>query len=142
MTQPLKKNRYSRKALDVLEDYQRNNVGTDYFQYTCPKCRTFENTKGLLWYTHHDETQLLAEAGIAGFCLLSDGMIYSMYRTIQFIKKRIDSFAIYIGIVLLAATTALAIHYYSVFYIHMPVNYLMFETIVAIGYSASLGKIK
>ena len=101
-----------------------------------PRRQAAENTKGLLWYAHHDETQFLAEAGIAGFCLLLEAMTYSMYRTMQFWKKRSDPFAVCIGIVLLAAIAALAIHSYSGFNIHIPANFLMLEIFMAIGYSA------
>jgi O-antigen ligase len=128
--------RYTQKTMDMFEDYRITGVGVGNFQYAYPRYQAVEDTKGFLRYAHNDWAQFLAEAGITGFCLLLTGIFYYVYRTIKFWRKRSDPFAICVGIVPLAAITALAIHSYSDFNLHIPANCLMLAAIMAIGYSA------
>lgn len=51
-------------------------------------------------------------------------------------RKRTDPFAICLGVAPLAAMTAMAIHSYSDFNLHIPANCLMLAAIMAIGHSA------
>jgi hypothetical protein len=51
-------------------------------------------------------------------------------------RKRSDPFAICLGVAPLAVMTAMAIHSYSDFNLHIPANCLMLIAIMAIGYSA------
>jgi len=130
------RNRYTRKTLDMFEDYKITGVGIGNFQYAYPRYQAAEDTKTFLRYAHNDWAQFLAEAGIVGFCLLATGMIYYFYRTIQLWRKRSDPFAVCVGVVPLAAIAALAIHSYSDFNLHIPANCLMLAAVMAVGYSA------
>ena len=130
------RNRYTRKTIDMFENYRITGVGVGNFQYAYPRYQAVEDTKKFLRYAHNDWAQFLAEAGITGFCLLLAGIFYYVYRTIRFWRKRSDPFAICVGIVPLAAITALTIHSYSDFNLHIPANCLMLAAIMAIGYSA------
>lgn len=129
------RNRYTRKTIDMFGDYHITGVGIGNFQYAFSRYQAVEDTKGFLRYAHNDWAQFLAEAGIVGFCLLVTGMIYYFYRTIRLWRKRSDPFAVCVGIVPLAAITALAIHSYSDFNLHIPANCLMLAAIMAVGYS-------
>ena len=64
------------------------------------------------------------------------GISYYLYRLIKLWKKRRDPFAICLGVAPLAAMTAIGIHSYFDFNLHIPANFLMLAAIVAIGYSA------
>ncbi len=128
--------RYTKKTLDMFHDYKLTGVGIGNFQYPYPKYQAVEDKKRLIAYAHNDWAQFLAEAGITGFCLLLAGIFYYVCRTIRLWKRRSDPFAISLGIAPLAAITAMAIHSYSDFNLHVPANCLILAAIMAIGYSA------
>ena len=130
------RSRYTRKTIEMFKDYHITGVGIGNFQHAYPRYQAAEDTKGFYRYAHNDWAQFLAEAGIVGFFLLVAGMIYYVYRTIQLWRKRSDPFAVCVGIVPIAAITALGIHSYSDFNLHIPANCLILAAIMAVGYSA------
>jgi hypothetical protein len=128
--------RLAQKTMDMFEDYRLAGIGVGNFQYAYPKYQAAEDKNVFIRHAHNDWAQFLAEAGIMGFCLLLIGISYYVYRTIRLWRKRTDTFAICLGITPLAAMTAMAIHSYSDFNLHIPANCLMLVAIMAIGYSA------
>ena len=128
--------RYTQRTMDMFEDYKLTGVGLGNFQYAYPKYQAPEDKKVFLRYAHNDWAQFLTEAGIIGFCLLLAGIFYYIYRILRLWRKRTDPFAICLGIAPLAVITAMAIHSYSDFNLHIPANFLMLVAIMAIGYSA------
>jgi O-antigen ligase len=128
--------RYAKRALDIFHDYQATGIGIGNFQYAYPKYQSAQDKDVFLRYAHNDWAQFFAEAGVIGFCLLVVGVVYYIYRTLKLWRIRTDSFAICLGVTPLAAMTAMAIHSYSDFNLHIPANFLMFSAIIAIGYSA------
>lgn len=128
--------RWAQNTLYLFGDYKLSGVGVGNFQYAYPKYQAGEDAKSFINYAHNDWAQFLAEGGIIGFCLLVAGISYYLYRIMSLWKKRRDPFAICLGIAPLAAMTAIAIHSYSDFNLHIPANFLMLSAIVAIGYSA------
>lgn len=128
--------RYARKTIDMFKDYKLTGIGVGSFQYAYPKYQATEDKKKFLRHAHNDWAQFLAEAGITGFSILLAGMFYYVYRTIRLWRKRTDPFAICLGVAPLAVITAMAIHSYSEFNLHIPANCLILTAIMAIGYSA------
>lgn len=130
------RSRYTQKTVDMFEDYKLTGIGVGNFQYAYPKYQAAEDKLRFFRYAHNDWAQFLAEAGIIGFCILLIGLSYYVYLTLRLWRKRTDPFAICLGIAPLAAMTAMAIHSYSDFNLHIPANCLILVAIIAIGYSA------
>ena len=128
--------RYAQKTMDMFGDYKLTGIGVGNFQNAYPKYQADEDKNVFVRHAHNDWAQFLAEAGVTGFCLLVAGIFYYVYRTIRLWRKRSDPFAICLGIAPLAVITAMAIHSYSDFNLHIPANCLMLVAIMAIGYSA------
>jgi O-antigen ligase/uncharacterized protein (DUF2267 family) len=128
--------RYAQKTMDMFEDYKVTGIGVGNFQYAYPKYQAAEDKNIFIRHAHNDWAQFLAEAGITGFCLLLAGIFYYIYRTIRLWRKRTDPFAICLGVAPLAVITAIAIHSYTDFNLHIPANCLMLTAIMAVGYSA------
>jgi O-antigen ligase len=128
--------RKSRKAMDMFKDYKVTGVGVGNFQYAYPKYQAAQDKNSFIEHAHNDWAQYLAEAGITGFCLLLVGILYHGYQTVRLWRKRTDSFSICLGVVPLAAMSAMAIHSASDFNLHIPANCLMLAAIMAIGHSA------
>jgi len=128
--------RLTQKTMDMFEDYKLTGIGVGNFRYAYPKYQAAQDKNVFIRHAHNDWAQFLAEAGITGFCLLLAGMFYYVYRTIKLWRKRTDPFAICLGVAPLAAMTAMAIHSYSDFNLHIPANCLVLTAIMAIGHSA------
>lgn len=130
------RSRYTQKTIDMFEDYKLTGIGVGNFQYGYPKYQAAEDKLRFFRHAHNDWAQFLAEAGIIGFCLLLAGLLCYLYLTLRLWRKRTDPFAVCLGIAPLAVMTAMAIHSYSDFNLHIPANCLMLVAIMAIGYSA------
>jgi O-antigen ligase len=130
------RSRYAKKTMDMFDDYKVTGIGVGNFQYAYPKYQAAEDKNVFIRHAHNDWAQFFAEAGIMGFCLFLAGIFYYIYRTLRLWRKRIDPFAICLGVAPLAVITAMAIHSYSDFNLHIPANCLMLIAIMAIGYSA------
>jgi len=130
------RSRYTQKTVDMFEDYKLTGIGVGNFQYAYPKYQAAEDKGLFIRHAHNDWAQFLAEAGIIGFCLLLIGLSFYIYQTIRLWRKRTDPFAACLGIAPLAVITAMAIHSYSDFNLHIPANCLMLVAIMAVGHSA------
>jgi len=128
--------RYALKTYEIFEDYKITGAGIGNFQYLYPRYQSSEDKKQYFLYAHNDWLQFAAEAGIAGFVLLIAGVFYYIYFTIRRWKARSNSYSICLGAVPFAVFTAMGIHSYSDFNLHIPANFMMMVTIAAIGHSA------
>ncbi|HUU39486.1 MAG TPA: O-antigen ligase family protein, partial [Desulfatiglandales bacterium] len=128
--------RLTQKTIDLFNDYRLTGVGVGNFQYAYPKYQSAEDKKSFIRHAHNDWAQFLAEGGIAGFSILLIALFYYIFRTIKFWVKRTDPFAICLGITPLVVITAIAIHSYFDFNLHIPANCMMLTAIMAIGHSA------
>ena len=122
--------------MSMFEDYRLAGVGLGNFQYAYPKYQAAEDKYIFVRYGHNDWAQFLAEGGIIGLCVLLVATSYFFYHTMRIWKKRSHPFAVCLGVAPLAAMSAMAIHSYSDFNLHIPANFLMLTAIMAIGYSA------
>jgi O-antigen ligase len=130
------RSRYTQKTIEMFEDYKLMGIGVGNFQYAYPRYQAPEDKLRFFRHAHNDWAQFLSEAGIIGFCLLLAGLLYYLYRTIRLWRKRTDPFAVCLGVAPLAVMTAMAIHSYSDFNLHIPANCMMLAAIMAVGYSA------
>ena len=128
--------RLAQKTLEMFNDYRIMGVGVGNFQYAYPRYQASEDTRWFIRHAHNDWAQFLAETGITGLVLLLAGISYYVYRTFKLWRKRSDPFAICVGIAPLTVMTAIGIHSYFDFNLHIPANFLMLVAITAIGYSA------
>ena len=128
--------RYAQKTMDLFADYRLFGVGIGNFVHAYPKYQSEEDKKGLIRHAHNDWAQFLAEAGLIGLVLMVAGISGYIFRTISQWKKRNDSFTVCLGTAPFAALTAMAIHSFADFNLHIPANFLMLVAIMAIGYSA------
>ena len=128
--------RLAQKTMDMFDDYKVTGIGVGNFQYAYPKYQASEDKNVFIRHAHNDWAQFLAEAGVIGLCLFLAGIFYYVYQTLRLWRKRTDPFAICLGVAPLAVMTAMAIHSYSDFNLHIPANCLMLIAIMAIGYSA------
>jgi len=127
--------RLAQRTLEMYEDYRLTGVGVGNFRYAYPRYQP-EQVHKFVQHAHNDWVQFLAEVGIMGFFLFLVGISYYLYRTFKLWRRRGDPFAVCLGIAPILVMTALAIHSYSDFNLHIPANFLMLVAIMAIGYSA------
>jgi len=131
-----RRTRWAQKAVDIFGDYKLTGVGVGNFPYAYPMYQSPEDK--LLFITHltNDWVEFLVDAGIIGFGLFIAGMVYFVFRTMKLWRKRKDPFAISIGAAAFAVMTAIGIHSWVDYNLHIPANFLMLTAITAIGYSA------
>ena len=130
------RNRYALKAIEMFDDYKVAGVGVGNFKYAYPKYQAVEDKKIFIRFAHNDWAQFLSEAGAIGMVLVLVCMAYYLIKTIQLWRKRTDPFAVCLGIAPVAVLTAIGIHSYSDFNLHIPANFLILVAIMAIGYAA------
>jgi hypothetical protein len=128
--------RYAYQALEMAADYKFTGVGIGNFQYAYPKYQAAKDRKVGIQYAHNDWIQFGAEAGILGFIALLSCSFYLVFRMMKLWRRRNDPYAVCLGIVPIAALTAMAIHSYSDFNLHIPANFMMLTAVFAIGYCA------
>ena len=128
--------RLAKKSIEMFEDYKVAGVGVGNFKYAYPRYQAVEDKKMFVRFAHNDWVQFLAEAGITGFVLLLAGMAYYLYATIRLWIKRTDPFAVCLGMAPIAALTAIGIHSFSDFNLHIPANFMILAAIMAVGYAA------
>ena len=130
------RNRYSKQVLEAFSDYPAAGVGIGNFKYVFPKYQAPEEKKIFIRYAHNDWAQYLMEAGVMGMVLLLVGMAIYIVSVVRLWRKRNDPFAVCLGIAPIAAIAAIGIHSFSDFNLHIPANFLILLTIMAIGYAA------
>jgi len=128
--------RWTETTLDMFNDFKLTGVGAGNFQYAYPKYQTAEDQQLFIRHAHNDWAQFLAEAGGIGFLLLIIGLGRYLYRTFKLWRRRRDPFAACLSLAPIGALTALAIHSFFDFNLHLPANFLTLTAIVAIGNSA------
>ncbi|MFC1823322.1 O-antigen ligase family protein [Thermodesulfobacteriota bacterium] len=128
--------RWTQKTVDLFRAYKLTGVGVGNFPHAYPLYQAPEDK--LLFITHatNDWAEFLADAGIFGFSLFCAGVVYFFYQSTKLWRKRKDPFAICVGIAPFAAMTAIGIHSWADYNLHIPANFLMLTAITAIGYSA------
>jgi O-antigen ligase len=130
------RSRFSKKAFEMFEDYRLLGVGVGNFKYAYPKYQAVEDKKKFIRFAHNDWAQFLSEAGVTGMILLLGAMAYYFIHTFRVWRRRRDPFAVCLGVTPYAALTAIGIHSYSDFNLHIPANFLVLLAIMAIGYAA------
>jgi O-antigen ligase len=128
--------RYAQKAMEMFADYKVAGVGVGNFKYAFPRYQAVEDKEKFIRFAHNDWAQFLLEAGIIGMALLLACVAYYLYFSIRLWRKREDTFAVCLGIAPIAALTAIGIHSFSDFNLHIPANFMILVAIMAIGYAA------
>jgi len=128
--------RWTETTLDMFNDFKLTGVGVGNFQHAYPKYQAAEDQQLFIRHAHNDWAQFLAEAGGIGFLLLIIGLGRYLYRTFKLWRRRRDPFAACLSLAPIGAFTALAIHSFFDFNLHLPANFLTFIAIAAIGNSA------
>lgn len=127
--------RYADKTIEMFEDYPIFGLGIGNFKYAYPKYQAPEDNL-FIRFAHNDWAQFLAEAGVIGMGLLVGCVGYYLFKTINLWRRRNDPFAVCLGIVPVGAMTAIGIHSYSDFNLHIPANVLVLAAVMAIGHAA------
>jgi len=128
--------RYTQQTLALAMDYPFSGIGVGNFVHAFPKYQSPQDKNRLLRYAHNDWAQLLAEAGLAGLALFLAGSGWFLWIYLSKWKRRRDRFAVGMGAGVMAAMAAMAMHSYSDFNLHMPVNALVLAAVLALGSSA------
>jgi O-antigen ligase len=128
--------RYARHAMAMAADYRWFGTGIGTFMHAYPQYQSAADVRLFLSHAHNDYVQYLAEAGILGTLLLGAGVVFYVYRVLRLWSRRTETYAVCIGIVPLAALTAVGIHSYSDFNLHIPANVLVLGAVAAIGAGA------
>lgn len=128
--------RIAKHTILMMEDYPVSGVGLGNFINAYPKYQSPEDKNVLYRYAHNDWIQLLGEAGLAGFFLFLVGSCWFLGVYVRKWQKRRDRFAVGVGAGTLAALSAIALHSYSDFNLHMPANTLVLAAVLALGSSA------
>jgi len=130
------RSRWTETTLDMFNDFKLTGVGVGNFQYAYPKYQAAEDQKLFIRNAHNDWAQFLAEAGGIGFLLLIIGLGRYFYRTFKLWRRRRDPFSSCLALAAPGALTALAIHSFFDFNLHLPANFLTLTAVIAIGNSA------
>lgn len=128
--------RFAQRAYMIFKDYPLAGIGIGNHQYVYPKYQADVDTKSGIVHAHNDWVQFLAEGGLLGLILALGGILYHLYRSFRHWRKRHDPFAVCLGIAPFAALTAIGIHSWSDFNLHIPANFLMLAAVATLGYSA------
>ncbi len=128
--------RWTETTLDMADDFKLTGVGVGNFQYAYPKYQATEDQQLFIGYAHNDWAQFLAEAGWLGSLLLIIGLVRYFYRMLKLWQLRRDPFAACLALTPIGALTALAIHSFFDFNLHLPANFLTLTALIAIGNSA------
>jgi O-antigen ligase len=128
--------RYAVKTMGIFEDFTITGSGVGSFQYIYPAYQSQQDAKRYFVYAHNDWAQFLAEAGVLGMSLLLCGAGYYLYRTFRMWKRRRDPYAVSLGMLPPAVFTAMAVHSYSDFNLHIPANVLVLLAVTAAGHAA------
>jgi O-antigen ligase len=128
--------RYGKRTLVLFEAYSLTGVGIGNFRHAFPPYQSTLDAGREILYAHNDWAQFLAEAGLVGAVLLLVGLLSYFRGTMGRWNKRSDAFAVCLGAAPLAVMTAMAVHSYSDFNLHIPANFLLLTAVIAIGTSA------
>jgi O-antigen ligase len=130
------RSRYAARTMDLFADYQAVGAGVGNFQHAFPRYQSIKDKKKFYMYAHNDWAQFLAEAGVTGLALLLAGFGIYVFETLRLWRQRKDPYAVFLGILPIAAIAYMAIHSYSEFNLHTPANVLVLAAVMAIGYAA------
>jgi len=128
--------RYTQNTINLCTDHILAGVGVGNYTQAFAKWQSPADKHFSMDYTHNDWIQFAAEAGILGLLILAGGMAFYLFTFLKKWKARDDPFAVSLGIAPLGAMTAIGIHSYSDFNLHIPANFMMLTAIMAIGWSA------
>jgi O-antigen ligase len=129
--------RYVRTALSLYADFPATGTGIGNFRHAYPRYQAIEDSRSFLDYPHNDWVQFLSEAGLAGMAILIAGLVCFLVDLGLNRKKRSHSWAVSMGAMPFGAVTAIAIHAYSDFNLHIPANFLVLSAVLAMGYAAA-----
>ena len=127
--------RYMQNTINLFSDYPAVGVGIGNYAQAFSKWQSPDDKHFLMDYAHNDWVQFAAEAGITGLLILA-GLAYYVYAVLKKWRSRQDPLAVSLGIAPLGAMTAIGIHSYSDFNLHIPANFMMLAAVAAIGWSA------
>jgi hypothetical protein len=113
-------------AMRIVRDFPLFGVGLDGFQYIFPVYRSYGG--GLLTHAHNDYVELAVEAGGPALvlALLLIAILYA--RAVSSFRKPREARTLLWGF--LAAVTALLIHSFVDFNLHIPANALVFALLL------------
>lgn len=130
------RSRYAQQALAMTADYPVSGIGLGNFIYAYPKYQSPKDKGLLIRHAHNDWAQLMAEAGLAGIVVFGLGSAWFVIGFLRNWKRRRDRFAVVMGAGALAALTAIVIHSYTDFNLHVPANAMVLSAVLALGSSA------
>jgi len=128
--------RFAHHTMDLAADYPLTGVGAGLFKYAYPSYQSNKDKKHYIDYAHNDWAQFIAETGWVGFGVLVTGLITAVFFHLRQWKKRHDRFAVALGVAAPAALTAIGVHSWSDFNLHIPANFMVLAAIVALSTAA------
>jgi len=113
-------------SMGIVRDFPLFGVGLDCFQYIFPVYRSYGG--GLFTHLHNDYVELAVEAGLPAlaFALLLIAILYA--RAVSSFRKPRETRTLLWGF--LVAATALLIHSFVDFNLHIPANALVFALLL------------
>ena len=121
-----------RCVLPMIKDYPLWGTGLGTFAAVFPRYKSTILQNSFISYAHNDYLQLIAETGIAGFLILSFGMLVFFITTIRKLLRRYDPYVISLTIGGIISIAALCLHSFVDFNLHIPANALLFFLIMGI----------
>ncbi len=125
--------RLYRDLIAASRDYPFFGIGLGSFSELYPKYYP-PNIVGSFQYAHNDWLQWLLETGWIGLALLAAAMIFFVASCGRLLRKRDDPYAVGIGWGALGGLTALFLHSFVDFNLHIPANALLFFVLAGIAY--------
>jgi hypothetical protein len=128
--------RFTQRAVELFQDYRWVGVGIGNFQYAYLKYQAPQDTGGFIDHAHNDWAQILTESGVVGILFMLIGLGYFLFRYVKRWRQIADSFSICMGVAPVAALTAIGVHSFFDFNMHIPANFMMLIAIIAMGHNA------
>ncbi len=121
---------------DIIKHNPVTGTGIGTFSHYYPLHRTIISDR-FLTHAHNDYLELLAEAGIIGFILVSAFLISLFYKTFRVFKKRRDAFSIYLFMGCITGIISILFHSFVDFNLHIGANGLWFFFLAGLAVSAA-----
>ncbi len=118
----------------IIQDFKLTGSGLGTFPHIYPPYKTLIDDRTLT-HAHNDYIELLVEGGVISFGLILAFLVTWFRKTYKGFLGRRDAFSIYLYMGSLTAMTAILIHSFTDFNLHIGANGLWFFFVAGLGVS-------
>jgi O-antigen ligase/Flp pilus assembly protein TadD len=119
-------------TIGIIKDNPIFGTGLGTFNYIFPKYQPAVIVAKHYTYAHSDFLELLSEVGIVGFVLFMVCGLWSMVYLFRRYRERHDPWVVGISLCIFGSLTAIFIHSFTDFNLHIPANAILLVSILAL----------